>query len=278
MPREKAITLTEAAERLGVHYMTAYRYVRTGRLAAAKAGHEWQVREDDLVALQRELSGANGRPRRGTRRPDHGARLVDRLLQADEPGAWAVVEAALTGGMEPEDLYLQLLAPALNEVGERWARGEITVADEHRASAVVLRLIGRLGPRFSRRGRKRGTILLGTAPGERHGLPTALLRDLLRGHGFDVIDLGPDVPLDSWVATVAATPRLLGVGLCATTPDNDANVAATNAALHSASAVPVVLGGSAVADADHARQLGATAHSGSFEEALTCFEALPPPP
>jgi excisionase family DNA binding protein len=274
MPRDNAITLTEAAERLGVHYMTAYRYVRTGRLPAAKAGHEWQVREDDLAALQRELQGVDGTRRRAGRPPDHRGRLVDRLLQSDEPGAWAVVEAALTGGMDPAAVYLRLLSPALNEVGERWARGEITVADEHRASAIVLRLIGRLGPQFSRRGRKRGTILLGTAPGERHGLPTALLRDLLRGHGFDVIDLGADVPLDSWVATVAATPRLLGVGLCATTPDNDANVAATTAALRSAADVPVVLGGSAVTGEDHALALGATAHSGSFEDALACFEAI----
>jgi excisionase family DNA binding protein len=267
------ISLTEAADRLGVHYMTAYRYVRTGRLAAVKDGHEWQVDETDVAALLAAPAPTPG-PRKRAPRGDRTDRLVELLLRSDEAGAWTLVETALTGGLAPAEVYLDLLGPALATIGRRWDEGTITVADEHRASAVVLRLIGRLGPNFARRGRKRGTVVLGTAPGDRHGLPGALLRDLLRGARFDVVDLGADVPLESWAATVVATPRLLAVGLCATVPGNDENVAATVSVVRDSAGVPVVVGGGAIEGPGHASALGADVHSVSFDDAVRAFEDL----
>ena len=44
----ETISLTEAAERLDVHYMTAYRYVRTGRLHATKQGGQWVVPVEEV--------------------------------------------------------------------------------------------------------------------------------------------------------------------------------------------------------------------------------------
>ena len=88
-----------------------------------------------------------------------------------------------------------------------------------------MRLVGRLGPRFARRGRKRGTIVLAAPAGETHSLPLALFADLLRARGFDVLDLGGDVPIDSLASTVAGTDNLLAVCLgCTTTSGNDASV------------------------------------------------------
>ena len=50
-------------------------------------------------------------------------------------GAWSVIENAMAAGMAIEEVYLELLTPALRSVGDRWETGEITVADEHVASA-----------------------------------------------------------------------------------------------------------------------------------------------
>jgi methanogenic corrinoid protein MtbC1 len=83
------------------------------------------------------------------------------MIAGDEAGAWAIVEAALASGAEAADVYLDVLLPALESVGDGWAAGRISVADEHRATVVAQRLIGRLGPRFARRGRKRGVVVLG---------------------------------------------------------------------------------------------------------------------
>ena len=46
----KPLTLQQAADKLGVHYMTVYRYVRTGKLPATRVGGGWQVDPDDLAS------------------------------------------------------------------------------------------------------------------------------------------------------------------------------------------------------------------------------------
>lgn len=268
------ITLTEAADRLGVHYMTAYRYLRTGRLAGVKDGHEWQVDAADVDALKRAVVRQEQQPvrRRRTRRSDYPRRLVERLIVADEAGAWSLIESAMTGGMAPEQIYLELLAPALETIGDRWSRGEINIAQEHQASAIVLRLIGRLGPQFARRGRKRGIVVVGCPPLEMHGLPSALLSDLLRSRSFEVHDLGADVPDESWANTAATTDRLVAIGLCATTPGRDPALAETIAAIRAVTDCPVVLGGRAITTEEQALALGATAYSASFDEAVAHVE------
>jgi excisionase family DNA binding protein len=278
----ETITLNEAAERLGVHYMTAYRYVRTGRLPAVKVGSEWRVRVEDVEAMRSGASGSAGvggppSPGHGggrRRRHDYAQRLQDRLLAGDEPGAWSILESALTSGLEPAELYLEALGPALTRIGDDWEAGRITVAEEHRASTLALRLIGRLGPRFSRRGRKRGTVVLGAAPEDHHGVPVALAADLLRGAGFSVVDLGADTPVRSFVDAARAADRLIGVGINATSRGNEANVAAAVAAVHAEIGCPVVLGGQAIPEEAAGRALGADRVSLSTQDLIDAFTAL----
>ena len=55
------VTLAQAAEHLNVHYMTAYRYVRTGRMIAEKRGGQWWVQPADLAAVVAEGTGPRRR-------------------------------------------------------------------------------------------------------------------------------------------------------------------------------------------------------------------------
>src|SRR5271157_459342 len=193
-PRSGLLSLHEAADRLGVHYMTAYRYVRTGRLPATQVGAQWWVDPRDLTGAG-EGAAVGGRPRAQTRRSAQAAavrRLEDRLVAGDEAGAWAIVEARLGSGSNPDDVLLDELALAMRAVGDGWEAGDYTVDDEHRASGVAMRVVGRLGARFTKRGPKRPSVILGTPPHELHGLPTAMAANVLRGHGFEVVDLGAD--------------------------------------------------------------------------------------
>jgi len=265
----KTLSLTDAAELLGVHYMTAYRYVRTGRLPATKAGAEWRVSPADVATLLEPAPDAPpDSPGGKRRRTAYEARLEERLVRGDEAGSWAVVESAMASGMGPDAVYTDVIAPAMTSIGDKWAHGELSVAEEHIASAVVLRLIGRLGPRFTRRGRKRGSVVIGAPPGDAHGIPSAMAADLLRAQGFEVIDLGADVPALSFADTVRSASRLVAVGVVVTTPDNDENVHETLLAVRSATDAPAIVGGTAVTGADHAIALGATAFSGSVEEMI----------
>ncbi len=269
----RPISLQEAADRLGVHYMTAYRYVRTGRLPARREGVQWMVDPAELEKMRPPGRTTRGH---GTVRSEGPAKLAARMAAGDEGGAWGVVEAALASGVEAADVYLDLLVPALEIVGEGWAAAELTVADEHRATAVALRLVGRLGPRFARRGRKRGTVVVGAPAGEQHGLPSAILADLLRGVGFEVLDMGANTPAASFVETAKEANRLVATAIAITTPGGDAAVRTVVKALRQADlGVPILVGGAAVHDRAQALRLGADEWSGlDGRSALVAVERI----
>jgi excisionase family DNA binding protein len=276
---DAVLTLQEAADELGVHYMTAYRYVRLGVMEASKAGGVWQVprsaverfREDAKVAAATVGPSGKGGPR--NRRAPWSSRLESRLVAGDAPGSWSVIEAAMAAGAELDEIYLDVLTPAMEAIGERWAAGELDISIEHRATGIAMRIIGRIGPRFSRRGRSRGVVALGAPAGEFHALPVAMLGDLLRLRGWDVSDFGVDVPSESLAHVITRTPDLLAVGLSAMSSDNLASLADACAAAHAADpSVLVVVGGRAVVDLDHARTLGADAYAATgldMDEVLT---------
>jgi excisionase family DNA binding protein len=249
------ISLDEAAERLGVHYMTAYRYVRTGRLPARNVGGRWEVDERDLARLTRT---ASRRARRGE--PDWKrtrARLLATLVAGDEEGAWTLVDNTIAAGAAPADIHLEALAPSLRKIGDLWERGDIDVADEHRAAAVATRIVARLGPRFRPRGRRSGVVLAAGVEGDHHALPVALLTDLLRAAGFRVVDLGADAPADAILRALDdAGPA---DALCITVSTNNRYAAARRAVrrVRAGNAdLMILVGGPAVPDAATAESLG----------------------
>lgn len=284
-------SLQEAAELLGVHYMTVYRYVRTGRLEARRTTSGWELDRTTVERLRTELSvpravgrlpragaGALAAGGTGPSTGDRAARLERRLVAGDEQGSFAVLEEALSSGATPEQVYLQLLGPALASIGARWQHGTLTVADEHRASAVATRLVGRMGPHFVTKGRRRGAVVVASPEGEHHTLPVAMLSDLLRGRRFAVVDLGADLPPSSIAqATARAVPEgLVCVLLGVTSSGHEAAVEAAVAAAHEAvPGVRVGVGGAAVASEEQAARLGADFYTGSDgASVLACVEEL----
>jgi excisionase family DNA binding protein len=265
------LTLQEAADELGVHYMTAYRYVRLGVMEASKSGGVWQVQRSALEQFRANAktssSGSSGRGGARHRRAPWSSRLESRLIAGDAPGSWSVIEAAMAAGAELDEIYLDVLTPALVSIGERWAGGELDISIEHRASGIAMRIIGRIGPRFNRRGRARGLVALGAPAGEFHALPMAMLGDLLRLRGWEVSDFGVDVPSQSLTHVIEQTPDLLAVGLSAMSSDNLVSLAESCAAARAADPqVLIVVGGHAVTDDDHARSLGAHAFASGGEQ------------
>jgi excisionase family DNA binding protein len=256
-PSDK-VTLQQAADVLGVHYMTAYRYVRLGILAAHKLGGTWSVDPRDLDRLQASR-GATASNHPHPRQPAPWAgRLQRRMVSGDTAGSWQVLEAAMASGMTPADTYVEVLGPALHAIGRAWRGGDLGIEQEHLASSVATSLIGRLGPRFQRRGRHRGNILVVMPPGDRHGLGAAMVSDILRGNGYAVLDLGPDTPPGSLTAAMAAGDDLVGVIVSVADVARLRDAGRLIAAAHRHDPeMLVIAGGFAVADAATARSLGA---------------------
>lgn len=261
---DEPITLHEAADRLGVHYMTAYRYVRLGRLPAQKSGGEWRVDPRDL-ALARAVTRDRPSPKpagsKRTRGPTHApwaARLQQRLVAGDVEGSWQVIESAMASGVEPADAYVEILAPALHGIGDGWRQGTLGIEQEHLATGVATAIVGRLGPRFRRRGRPHGTIIVAMPVGERHGLGVAMLVDILRGDGFVVLNLGPDTPPKSLAAAMREADRLTAVVVSVV---DSAHMRAAERLIAAARGtdpgVIVVAGGHAIPDELIARSIGA---------------------
>lgn len=267
------IGLRDAAARLGVHYMTAYRYVRLGVLPATKVGGEWQVRLADLEQVTRR-DDAPPRSGSGPSWSRYRTQFVTRLRAGDEAGAWALVERALASGAEARDVHLELVGPSLRVIGALWEQGDIEVAEEHRASAVAQRVIGRLGPSFARRGRKRATVVIGAAPEDRHSLPTAILGDILRGEGLDVVDLGADTPARSFVDAARDRDDVVAVAVSVGSDATVANAGDVASAVHrDLPGVALFIGGPAVGDESTARALGADEYGASaLDVARRCLE------
>jgi MerR family transcriptional regulator, light-induced transcriptional regulator len=197
--------LQTAADRLGVHYQTAYRWVRDGSLAAAKVGPAYEVSEDELARFSRKRARPLPPPHTTKVRSwtAQMERLYATLRDGDELAARRVVDRLHEGGVAPLDLCEQLFAPALRRLGDDWAAGRTTVAEGHRASAICDRLLVRCA--VHPRGRPRGSCIVATAPGELHGLPALMASIVLRADRWQVHHLGTQVPPAELAALMAAS-------------------------------------------------------------------------
>jgi MerR family transcriptional regulator, light-induced transcriptional regulator len=140
-----------------------------------------------------------------------------RTLEAfDEPGGQAVFDSLLAVATV-DTLLSEVVLPYLREVGERWERGEASIAQEHFASSLLRgRLLG-LARGWGRGGGRRA--LLACPPGEQHDLGLIAFGLALRERGWRIDYLGPDTPIES-IAEAAATiePELLVLSAVAGKP------------------------------------------------------------
>lgn len=128
---------------------------------------------------------------------------LDAALAYDETRAEQVLSQAFAR-YSPETVFLELLQPAVSEVGKRWIRGSVSVQQEHFTSEMAIRRIEALiasAPQPNKRGR----VLAACPPMENHTFGLLLLTFLLRRRGWDVIYLGANVPADQLDTTIGAT-------------------------------------------------------------------------
>ena len=133
---------------------------------------------------------------------DHRSGFLDALLARDSARARRVVEQALEGGIPIPDIYLGVLAPAMQEVGHRWAMGELNVAEEHYATAVAQSILDGLGRRLRRPPKDGRLAIVSGTPEELHALGTRVVADFLETDGWEVLQLGTGAPAGDIAALV----------------------------------------------------------------------------
>jgi len=140
------------------------------------------------------------------------------LIAGDEVGAEHAVREALDARLSTAQIDDEIIAPALWLIGRLWARGEISVADEHLATQISLRVLAlQREARRTARGREGHKVLLAAPEGEAHIVALQMVANLLRDAGYSVLMLGGDVPLEA-LAESAARHQPQVICLSATMP------------------------------------------------------------
>lgn len=148
--------------------------------------------------------------------PAVSADLRSALDRFDDAGAQAALDG-LFGALSYETVAREVILPYLRELGDRWERGEASVAQEHFASIVIRGRLLALARGWDRGNGPRA--LLACAPGEQHELGLMVFGLALRQHGWSITYLGADTPIDTLSAAAEQLqPKL--VVLVALNPKN----------------------------------------------------------
>jgi MerR family transcriptional regulator, light-induced transcriptional regulator len=138
-----------------------------------------------------------------------------------------------------------VIAPAMHAIGALWARDELTVAEEHLATAITYRVLNVISAAGARAATTRERVMLAALEDERHVMGLQMVADTLESAGFAVQLLGADVPLDSLAAAVARfAPAVLG--LSSTMPAGPRLEATIRRLQRVDPALPVLIGGGGV--------------------------------
>jgi 5-methyltetrahydrofolate--homocysteine methyltransferase len=149
--------------------------------------------------------------------------IINELKQAVIGGNIAesrpLTERALESGLTPEAILNGALISGMDQVGDLFKRNEIYVPEVLLAAKAMQAGMQVLKPHLARTGVKpRGTVVVGTVRGDLHDIGKNLVAMMLEGAGFEIVDLGNDVPSERFVeAAVENKAKIIGMSALLTT-------------------------------------------------------------
>ena len=130
------------------------------------------------------------------------AAMKQSIIDGDEEAAAAVAQQALDAGIDPLEAINAGYVAGMSYVGEQFAEGEMFLPDMMLAAEAMKAAVAVLEPEMTRRGTQRtmlGKVVLGTVKGDIHEIGKNLVATMLSASGFEVYDLGVDVPFDKFI-------------------------------------------------------------------------------
>ena len=184
------------------------------------------------------------------------------LMKAVEQGLKGEAAActkALLAEKEPLELVDEALIPALDIVGVKYEKGKLFLPQLLQAASAAQSAFDEIKTAIAQRGgagASKGRIVLATVKGDVHDIGKNIVKVILENYGFEVIDLGRDVPVEAVVETVREKDVHL-VGLSALMTTTLKSMEETIAALHAAKLDCKVMVGGAVLTPEYAEKIGA---------------------
>jgi len=202
--------------------------------------------------------------------------IYDAILNGDAKKAHAATQLAIESGIGPMEIIGGSMVPAMNEVGRLYEAEEYFVPELLLAGRAMKSAMELLRPLIASSGLKLSTrIVIGTVKGDLHDIGKNIVASMLEGSGFEVIDLGADVPPEKFVAAVQQSePQVVCMSslLTVTMPA----MRTTIQALESAGVrrqVKVLIGGAPVTQ-QYADEIGADGYSENASGAVTMVKTL----
>jgi len=202
--------------------------------------------------------------------------IAESLRLGEEDAVRTGTQAALGAGLEPGEILRNALLAGMAIVGEEFGRREIFLPDVLLAARAMHAGMEVLKPHLAREGAPAaGRVVLGTVQGDLHDIGKNLVGILLRGAGYEVIDLGTNVPAARFLeAAEASGARVVGVSaLLTTTMPRMAEVVSLVRERGLAGRVRVIVGGAPVTQA-FADEIGADGWGFDAESAVRRVKAL----
>jgi len=204
------------------------------------------------------------------------SKLHEAVLNGDAKTATAVTKEALEAGADPMVLVTQYMVPAMDEVGRRFECEEYFVPELLLAARAMKGSLELIRPLLAERGAEPvGRVVIGTVKGDLHDIGKNLVSSMLEGAGFEVTDLGADVPPEKFVAAAReknADIVALSALLTVTMPMMRTTIAAIEAA-GIRNNVKVMVGGAPVTE-QYAREIGADGYSDNAGGAVQLARSL----
>jgi dimethylamine corrinoid protein len=195
--------------------------------------------------------------------------LTTALVEMREDDVLAAVRAAKEAGAAPADIIADLQA-GMKEIGDKYEAEEYYLSELIMSAEIFKRALEELGlDKSAADTGARGTVVLGTVRTDIHDIGKNIVASVLSANGFKVVDLGVDVPAQTFVeATQESGAQVVGLSCLLTTafPAMKETIAAFSAA-GLRDKVSIIIGGGPVSD-DLAGQLGADGAGASAQEAV----------
>jgi len=198
------------------------------------------------------------------------------IVDGDQDAAQEAIRAALDGGLKPAQILSEAMIPAMGEVGRLFESGECFVPEMLIAARAMQSGLSILKPLLKEGDvQSAGRIVMGTVKGDLHDIGKNLVVIMLEGSGFEIHDLGVDVPADKFVQAVRdQKPDIVGLSALLTTTMPAMKTIID--ALESAglrSQVKVMVGGAPVTEA-FAESIGADGFAPDASRAVTLARSL----
>lgn len=142
---------------------------------------------------------------------EHRDRFLRALLRADTADAILTAKQVVADRASVAPFYLEVVEPAMAEVGRLWESGKISVAQEHVATAMAHRAMASLYAPYVLTTPNRGRAIVLCATGELHEMGARMVADLLELDGWEVCYVGADVPVSELPSLFEPPPFLAAI-------------------------------------------------------------------